>query len=525
MKVILYICCCCFLLFRIDIINANTTFAVNYLQRYGFMGKQDDNSLVDNDIFITSLSMFQEYYKLPATGELNSETLELMKKPRCGVSDLLAYYSVKPVIWQHKNITWHFKMANTEVHNLTKTAFEQWSKNSGLTFSHSRNKPNILLSFQRLLHKFEKSQTNCAFPFDGKGMILGHSYYPTSPESDIEIHIDVDEDWSYARNNSDRDKHNFYSVILHEIGHALGFEHSSNKDSIMYAFYNENLSTLNTDDIDAVQHAYGKPPPPPPPSTTTEQTHLSSTTPTSSSSSSSPTVSTESEDLNSIDLCRLNNLQHFSIINNRLYIMHERWVWFFDLTGNDDELLSPVNSKPHLITDWLQFLPKTFKRISAAYQRPNGEVVLVINNMVYLFNIKTLQLGSGYPQSVAIFGIPRNSQINAIINTNAGRTYVIFDSVNYAEIDECFFRAKSFGTMSELLPNIPSGIDSSYRHLNGNIYFFKGTKFYEFNEFSKNLLRVGKNSLELFGLNCHKNMIFDRIKDLLSHYNIAPSSK
>jgi len=53
---------------------------------------------------------------------------------------------------------------------------------------------------------------------------------------------------------------NLLSVAAHEIGHALGISHSSERGSLMYAWYDSYnpVLKLHYDDITAIQHLYGQ---------------------------------------------------------------------------------------------------------------------------------------------------------------------------------------------------------------------------------------------------------------------------
>ena len=50
---------------------------------------------------------------------------------------------------------------------------------------------------------------------------------------------------------------NFYNVVLHEIGHALGLSHSSVTNSVMNATYDSTMSALKADDVAGIQALYG----------------------------------------------------------------------------------------------------------------------------------------------------------------------------------------------------------------------------------------------------------------------------
>lgn len=55
----------------------------------------------------------------------------------------------------------------------------------------------------------------------------------------------------------------FYTVALHEIGHALGLGHSDHPDAVMHADYGGSRRTLHADDIAGIVALYGPPVPEP----------------------------------------------------------------------------------------------------------------------------------------------------------------------------------------------------------------------------------------------------------------------
>lgn len=83
---------------------------------------------------------------------------------------------------------------------------------------------------------------------------MGHSFFPCDDRGG-EIVFDQEEMWGMMGKGKNR----FYRVAVHEIGHAIGIEHSNVKPSIMnYGIDNWPESGLPLDDINAVQvsHSY-----------------------------------------------------------------------------------------------------------------------------------------------------------------------------------------------------------------------------------------------------------------------------
>ena len=91
-----------------------------------------------------------------------------------------------------------------------------------------------------------------AYPFDGPGGMLAHTFYPANPNPEPiagDMHLDDSESWNIGKNVD------LFSVTLHELGHALGLGHSDNPNDAMYPYYKMNTG-LQAGDIAAIQTLY-----------------------------------------------------------------------------------------------------------------------------------------------------------------------------------------------------------------------------------------------------------------------------
>jgi predicted Zn-dependent protease len=92
---------------------------------------------------------------------------------------------------------------------------------------------------------------------DGKGNVLGRTIVPSFGElSNVIVALDVNEDW-FLSGNAPRGKIDFSATAIHEIGHAIGIDHSNSEQAIMHAIYNDAVFDLQQDDIDASVAIYG----------------------------------------------------------------------------------------------------------------------------------------------------------------------------------------------------------------------------------------------------------------------------
>lgn len=93
--------------------------------------------------------------------------------------------------------------------------------------------------------------------FDGVNGTLAHGFFPPANGNTAagDIHFDIAETWDAGLTGAG---FSIFQVAAHEIGHAIGLDHTGVANSLMNPFYTEAFFGPQTDDIAGAQFIYGR---------------------------------------------------------------------------------------------------------------------------------------------------------------------------------------------------------------------------------------------------------------------------
>jgi len=462
--------------------------AFSYLSKFGYIPSSSikTGSLVSLD---SAVADFQAFAGLEVTGKLDSETIDLMRKPRCGVKDFqeededlvrnesrrAKRYALQGSRWKVKDLTYRISkypfssgLSRNQVDDVIRDAFDVWEKETDLKFNkRSSGKVHIDIRFERGNHGDDD-------PFDGEGGTLAHAFFPVYGG---DAHFDDQEDWTV---NTYRGT-SLLMTAAHELGHSLGLSHSNVRSSLMAPFYrgyDPNLS-LEQDDIRGIQALYGaKTIVNTPPSVTPSPSTSTSSSPPfiqpRNSAPNRPEIDTRTSQSSPRDLCDSRQLDTITTMEDDItyaFLGDQYWK----LT---DTSVAP--GYPRSISENWDNLPGD---LDASFTWINGKTYFFKGSKYYRFSDPG-SMDFGYPKDLdkGFSGIPENVDAAFVWPVN-NKIYFFKDSLYWKfdpDLDPPV--ASSYPRPISNWDGIPNNLDAALQYSNGKSYFFKSGQYYRFDD-------------------------------------------
>nr|AAC33733.1 matrix metalloproteinase [Gallus gallus] len=399
------------------------------------------------------LQKMQRFFGLKVTGKPDTETLEMMKKPRCGVPDV-GLYGVTLPGWKKNNLTYRIvnytpDLSKEVVDKAIQKAFKARSTVTPLIFARIQEGiADIMVAFGT------KAHGHCPRYFDGPLGVLAHAFPPGSGFGG-DVHFDEDEDWTMGS-----DGFNLFLVAAHEVGHALGLSHPNDQRAFMfpnYAYISPSEFPLSPDDISGIQSIYGS---------ATKTPGKRPTVPTSPNTCG-PQISFDA----------------VTTLRREVIFLKGRHLWRVYPDNSEVEL--------ELISAFWPFLPSG---IQAAYENMKDRILFFKGNNFWVVSGYKVLLG--YPKNINTLGFPKGvKKIDAAVcNKNTGKTdFFVGDKYwRYDESTQSMEKGYPRRTVNDF-PGISQRIDAVFQH-KGLFYFFHGSRQLKFDPTAKRVISEIKSN-------------------------------
>ncbi|XP_036005607.1 matrix metalloproteinase-20 [Fundulus heteroclitus] len=390
---------------------------------------------------ISKVKEMQMFFGLNSTGELDSETLEVMQSPRCGVPDVEEYSHIQSTRWNKNVITYRIgrytrDLRRSTVDSLIESAFGVWARASGLTFIRTQTRnADIMVEFVTYAH-------GDFYPFDGPRGTLAHAFGPGTGAGG-DTHFDDDERWTAGRTGF-----NLLLVAAHEFGHALGLKHSRNPESLMYPTYRAIRPTnlLSSEDVTNIKALYS-------PFRGPRNWLLR------------PLLPRLMQEKCAQDL----TFDAVTTVGDATFFFRDRYLWI------KHNVQSDIKEGP--ITN---FMPTIETRIDAAFWIPRRSTAYLIHESTF-WTVKG-SVVRGKPRSLSFFGFPAWVQdVDATVHiVKTGRTLFFMHDIYWSYNENR--KVMDFGyprTISEDFPGVNATINAAF-YKGDFIYFFVGPQVYKF---------------------------------------------
>uniref|UniRef100_A0A7N6A606 Peptidase metallopeptidase domain-containing protein n=1 Tax=Anabas testudineus TaxID=64144 RepID=A0A7N6A606_ANATE len=416
------------------------------------------------DSFEDTLKKMQEFFGLKVTEQLDASTLEVMRRPRCGFTDVSNYghFEGRPK-WAKTLVTYRITdytpdLSQSHVDATIAKALKVYSDVIPLDFKQiTSGTADIMITFKRQDH-------GDFSPFDGQGGVLAHAFSPGEGMGG-DTHFDEDESWTLTSSGT-----NLFLVAAHELGHALGLAHSQVQTALMfptYQYVNTEGYKLPDDDRQGVQAIYGetrpttKPEPKPQPEPNPRPTPVSPA-----------------------DRCNRELIfDAVTSIQNNLYFFKDGHFW------------RRGSSWHGIAVNKIQSVWPGIRKIDAAYENAKTSAVIFFEGAHY-WAIRGNTILPGSPKPLTDFGLPQSvTKVDAAVHVSFTSRTLLFVNNKYWSYNDRMGRMDAGypKLIQTEFPGIGSRVDAAFEN-KGYLYFSSGNTQTEYNYQLRRVLRTLLNN-------------------------------
>ncbi|KAI6235329.1 ZnMc domain-containing protein [Aphelenchoides besseyi] len=443
-------------------------FELQFIKQFGYLADENKTETFDNASITRAISEIQRIGNILSSGVFDNKTLELMRKERCGFSDVEIVQSTERVHnsrmfrWDRRNLTYVIRntastMPFGYVRRIMYDCFMTWSSYTEFTFVETNSSnADIRISFN---------------DFKGLENVIATTNH--LDEKQIEIVFNNAKQWA-LQSDSNTKQINLKSAALHQIGHALGLTHTDHVDSVVYPYYqyaDSKENQLYNRDILMIRHLYGLPII----STTPSLSTTVSTVATTSTIQTRTTTESREETLNvAVDVCNT-RVDAVAVFNNKIFMFRKNKYWQIHLNGS-------LVDRPRKIRE---FWPELSSPIDAAVEIGDQQVFFV-GRRVLLFQHRRLI----HERSLVDLKLPENLNVRLAytwIYENV-RTY-IWNETHYWKLNTRLEAEIDYPRLiSQIWKGVPNTVTAAFSW-NQDLHFVDEGEIYRFDSVRMSVAR------------------------------------